>query len=1301
MAPTQATAPVDYPPFPPVGFQLVRDPITGHFLLIPASNLEALQRAILWPNYQPTHSQMIIPPISLQPNSPRLLLETNVSPVDFLTPETIQRHTSQHRILINTCNRKVMGPALIKFEASEDSNTLAVPTMENGGVCTKSQAVALAAGKTLGSFNHVTSGLPENIGSQEASTVSCLSPVVQKPQDQFQPIGSTVLSNPSYTSGPLTGAGNQSTPAVEMKNDGSQTSIAHENKFEVFGRRTDVTSSREEDKETEEVPLRGEPEDDKRAVLREIQKRREMEENLKVKISLVPDVNIKKEMVSPSQVDLSGLELLSNSIEQLMCETKDKKIVVDYIESVDKSMIDVDRKDLFNDACEGAVLLQNLKNGFRTLDNSPYKEDESRKDLGGLGLLCALAEQRFQEEIGKANSKNKEAILDCKDADSYEEAKEDGGDSYKDEDEKQTDVDFRTSCMKEETKDCDFNRNYHNECEYSLKDCDDDVETADDADCEDSEKESQSSKHKTTRRYEESENSFSGRGPGRPKKTKCKKLISSPVHRTSRKSKEMSPPVLEKQTDYPPVDEGDDSEEDPLQSKYKIDVLKPPTLTPSAVLEPSSAPAVRPVPWERLGQDSPRRTIKSEPSPGGSESSRKRKYSDSDDMDSLSLSKRRKVGRPKKHIPVGGTRNAQTETIVIKKPRTKPNYLFHPVQTDGEGSDEEHPTREKRKSPFEKFEDQTDDGTNEDKRKNKTKKIRPKLKAEPKIREWTPASDDINLMDWCKSVADEKEDDDDDEEEEEEDVEESTGRKVRVQKKEEDSKISTEATATNKMKVESKLQSCVLTVDHIKGDNLPMRTLTEMGGLFYAGQLSAIRAPDVYGITIDGERGNRPHIYSREEILKYSILEVRPTVAADLTPGVRCCAYWSEQYRCLYPGTVSAPASPDPELDERFVNVEFDDGDSGRINIEDIRLLPEDYPIVEYDPNPLQSLTKRRRRTSGTSVESHSKERKSIDSMADTEKVDSVARNPPETPNDETKVHKTNGTPETVTFSNSEADRKHLKKRRRDKLKRLQSLAADGKRKHKKHRCSDEHRHHKHHKKHRKHRHKHGMKRDGDVSGVKRELEENGKVEELKNKKVKKKGVKQSGKSPTRKPKKCKERTDSVESKSKIAAFLPARQLWGWSGKGFKRPGAKGRARKEFYKTIQRGKERITVGDCAVFLSTGRPDRPYIGRIESMWESWGTNMIVKVKWFYHPEETVGCPATLEYPGGLFESPHVDENDVQTISHKCEVLPLKEYTAKLGNSPHRYETIYDNNDIYYLAGYYDPTNTTLKMEPGVK
>lgn len=317
-------------------------------------------------------------------------------------------------------------------------------------------------------------------------------------------------------------------------------------------------------------------------------------------------------------------------------------------------------------------------------------------------------------------------------------------------------------------------------------------------------------------------------------------------------------------------------------------------------------------------------------------------------------------------------------------------------------------------------------------------------------------------------------------------------------------------------------------------------------------------------------------------------------------------------------------------------------------------------------------------------MESHSKERKSGDSLPAPEKVENgntKASEMVEYASEEPKSQKVIHICETVTFLNLESERKHLKKKRREKLKRLQSLSVDGKKKHKKHRCSDEHRHHKHHKKHRKHKHKHGKRRCAEVNSEgnsrENELEENEteeKPEELKLKKKLKSNSKSVDssrkpfeKSSAGKPKKCKKRTESVESRSKMAAFLPARQLWGWSGKGYKRPGAKGRARKEFYKTIQRGKERITVsenfirttwrhvffcsdifiatsdslfsnieifsqvGDCAVFLSTGRPDRPYIGRIESMWESWGTNMIVRVKWFYHPEETVGCPATLEYP----------------------------------------------------------------------
>jgi predicted 2-oxoglutarate/Fe(II)-dependent dioxygenase YbiX len=70
---------------------------------------------------------------------------------------------------------------------------------------------------------------------------------------------------------------------------------------------------------------------------------------------------------------------------------------------------------------------------------------------------------------------------------------------------------------------------------------------------------------------------------------------------------------------------------------------------------------------------------------------------------------------------------------------------------------------------------------------------------------------------------------------------------------------------------------------------------------------------------------------------------------------------------------------------------------------------------------------------------------------------------------------------------------------------------------------------------------------------------------------------------------------------------------------------------------------------------------------------------------------------LSIKGALFESPHEDENDVQTISHKCEVLQLDAYVKKFGNDPKQYESIYDNNDTYYLAGSYDPTLYHMKMQ----
>ena len=84
------------------------------------------------------------------------------------------------------------------------------------------------------------------------------------------------------------------------------------------------------------------------------------------------------------------------------------------------------------------------------------------------------------------------------------------------------------------------------------------------------------------------------------------------------------------------------------------------------------------------------------------------------------------------------------------------------------------------------------------------------------------------------------------------------------------------------------------------------------------------------------------------------------------------------------------------------------------------------------------------------------------------------------------------------------------------------------------------------------------------------------------------------------------------------------RELWRWAGEGYRRPGGKGKSKKLFFRSIQRGKDRLHVNDCAVFLSTGRSDRPYIGKIEMLWETGNGSMMVKVKWFYHPEEIETC-----------------------------------------------------------------------------
>uniref|UniRef100_A0A3B5LPV1 BAH domain and coiled-coil containing 1a n=1 Tax=Xiphophorus couchianus TaxID=32473 RepID=A0A3B5LPV1_9TELE len=190
-------------------------------------------------------------------------------------------------------------------------------------------------------------------------------------------------------------------------------------------------------------------------------------------------------------------------------------------------------------------------------------------------------------------------------------------------------------------------------------------------------------------------------------------------------------------------------------------------------------------------------------------------------------------------------------------------------------------------------------------------------------------------------------------------------------------------------------------------------------------------------------------------------------------------------------------------------------------------------------------------------------------------------------------------------------------------------------------------------------------------------------------------GVSKPTKECMKKPRMLPDDTSFIP-RPKVSAFLAGRQMWRWAGNPTQRRGLKGKARKLFYKAIVRGRDTVRVGDCAVFLSAGRPNLPYVGQIENFWESWTSRMVVKVKWFYHPEETKLGKRHRDGKYALYQSCHEDENDVQTISHKCRVVSREEYECLTRNQ--KPNSSYP--DLYYLAGTYDPTTGQLVTVEGV-
>ncbi|XP_044103187.1 BAH and coiled-coil domain-containing protein 1 isoform X1 [Neovison vison] len=731
-------------------------------------------------------------------------------------------------------------------------------------------------------------------------------------------------------------------------------------------------------------------------------------------------------------------------------------------------------------------------------------------------------------------------------------------------------------------------------------------------------------------------------------------------------------------------------------------------------------------------------------------------------------------------------------------------------------------------------------------------------------------------------------------------------------------------------------RSCTIHKEDLQ-DGLPV-LIPKEDSLLYAGSVRTLQPPDIYSIVIEGERGNRPRIYSLEQLLQEAVLDVRPQSSRYLPPGTRVCAYWSQKSRCLYPGNVVRGSCSDEEEDLDSVVVEFDDGDTGHIAVSNIRLLPPDFKIQCTEPSPALLVSSSCRRTKKASFEvpppseapapslspkvhdgpeaSKTPGKKSVskDKAGKAELLTSGAKPPAgaadhflgrrgspllswsavaqtrrkavaaagsKGPGALQNLFQLNGSARKLrarealfpvhgvaapVFGNGfradsfsslasayapfvggagpglpggahkllrakRAERAEAEKgaRRRAGGEFLVKLDHEGVTSPKNKNCkallvgdkdpklgrplpSPSYAHPALVGKDRKGRApvhplpmglalrkfagqaEFPLPCDSDCHSSYSDDEEDGpglapgvpsrflarlsvsssssgsstssssgslstsslcssddegssyssddedpalllqtclthpvpallaRPEALRSKgggphahaqrcflsraavagggagsgpggksKLKRKEALSFSKA---KELSRRQRLPSVENRPKISAFLPARQLWKWSGNPTQRRGMKGKARKLFYKAIVRGKETLRVGDCAVFLSAGRPNLPYIGRIESMWESWGSNMVVKVKWFYHPEETKLGKRQSDGKNALYQSCHEDENDVQTISHKCQVVGREQYEQMA-----RGRRCQDRRDLYYLAGTYDPTTGRLVAADG--
>lgn len=469
-------------------------------------------------------------------------------------------------------------------------------------------------------------------------------------------------------------------------------------------------------------------------------------------------------------------------------------------------------------------------------------------------------------------------------------------------------------------------------------------------------------------------------------------------------------------------------------------------------------------------------------------------------------------------------------------------------------------------------------------------------------------------------------------------------------------------------------------------DKRSMRVIAPIDGWLYSGQLGvddsfSNNGVPQYVVKLDGDSTGSSYLFTQETVLNDVIKEVRVKSVSELRKGARICCYWSRTYKCLSTGVVTSRTF---EATKSLVSVKYDNGDLSALPLEDLRLLPPDYPKYMSNCDPL--LLAR----NGDGVHASSNNQNGSRIIVEGKSTNSNIGS------------STGAIVHGSTIANREAslDTSNLPKVTVDTDSQVDKMD-----------CDDNH--------------------GSQVELLNHEEEEEDKADTENEDEdgaipptnetidfiTSENTVDQKGNIPQQEPKDNIERVTITKDNTAITLTNESQLItlnsrasseennygieyrpWVFEGPP-KRSKRHGRTYRDNYSSIRRGNEVIKVGDSAELMPRDESILPFIAKVDGLWATGRGEMRVRVRWYYRLIETEGEPYELkDGENALFETDHFDENDVQSIYRSTKILSWTEYSKDhLG----RVNKQTDRPKIFYLAGYYDPVRRVKHLRSDVK